>query len=328
MTQAVTGADVHATAGGGPARRSHAVVLWAMIGLVWVVVCARAVAGWVGSSDFGAAPILTQDAMPTGAMVMLRIVEVLSVAVLLASIWFLTIKPWRERREVRIETLMIIGGVFGFVADSFLNVYSYLFAFNSHSVNLGTWVRWLPFRHADAPHTYGEALLWGLPMYVYFCSALAAMGIALRNRWVAKHPETSDTLVLVGMWVGFFVFDFVVENAIIRTSQAYSFVRTTGSLTLWPGSQDQFPIYESICVAFVAMGFAAVRLSADRSPDGVSFLERGLTDLPRRIRFPVRLLAAIGYCAIVLIMLYHLPVNWLGITGDSVAHLPSYLQAR
>lgn len=328
MTQAVTAAAPTTATKPASARRSHAVVPWALVGLAWAVLCLWAVGHWVTSSAFGAAPILPGDSMSTGATAMLRIIEVASVLVLVASFWFLSVKPWRERREISIEALLFIGGVFGFVADSFLNVYTYLFAFNSHSVNLGTWVRWLPFHHAGAPTGYGEALLWGLPMYVYFCSALAAMGLALKDRWVARHPNASETTVIVGLWVGFFVFDFVVENLIIRTSDAYSFVRTARPLTLWAGSQYQFPIYESICVAFVAMGFAAVRISADRSPDGVSFLERGLTDLPRRLRFPVRLLAAIGYCAVVLIMLYHLPVNWLGITGDSVAHLPSYLEAH
>jgi hypothetical protein len=42
----------------------------------------------------------------------------------------------------------------------------------------------------------------------------------------------------------------------------------------------------------------------------------------------VRLLAAIGFCVCTLFCVYHLGFNWLGTNGDSVAPLPSYLQAR
>jgi len=309
----------------GPAPRSHGVVVWAVVGLIWTALCVKVITGWVTGPDFGPAPVLGPDVMGDGKVVALRALEVLSVLVLVVSAWKLAWIPWRRTRKVSIEALMIVGGVLAFVADSFLNVYDFLFSFNANSVNLGAWSASLPFHHADVPTGYGEALLWGLPMYVYFCSALGALGLALRARARARWPEASETLLLTGMWLFFLVFDFVVEVAIIRLTEAYSFVRTQESLTLWAGSQYQFPVYESICVAFVAMGFAAVRMSADASPDGLSFVERGLPDLPRRTRAVARTLAAIGYAAVVLIICYHLPFNWLSLGGGSVADLPSYL---
>jgi len=35
--------------------------------------------------------------------------------------------------------------------------------------------------------------------------------------------------------------------------------------------------------------------------------------------------AVIGFYIFALIMMYHLPFNWLGVTGDSMADLPSYM---
>lgn len=308
-----------------PRSPSHGVVVWAVVGLAWTILCVRVVTGWVTGPDFGPAPNLGPDVMSDPKIVALRVLELLSVAVLLASAWKLAWQPWRRERKVSIEALMIVGGILGFVADSFLNVYDFLFSFNANSVNLGAWSASLPFHHADVPTGYGEALLWGLPMYIYFCSALGAMGLALRARARVRWPDVSETLLLTGMWVFFLVFDFVVENAIIRLTEAYSFVRTQESLTFWAGSQYQFPVYESICVAFVATGFAAVRMSADASPDGLSFIERGLGDLPKSLRSLARLLAAVGYSAVVLIVCYHLPFNWLSVGGGSLADLPSYL---
>ncbi|MCW2856594.1 MAG: hypothetical protein JWR52_2209 [Marmoricola sp.] len=314
------------TTGMRPAARTHGVVVWAVIGLAWVALCVKVLISWVTGPDFGPAPIVGPDVMATGKIVALRVLEVLSVLVLLASAWRMAWVPWRRDRVIRIEALLIVGGVLGFVADSFLNVYDFLFAFNAHSVNLGAWNGSLPFHRTHAPTGYGEALLWGLPMYIYFCCALGAMGLAVRKRARARWPRVSDTVLVTGMWVFFLAFDFVVENAIIRLTDAYSFVRTQGGLTLWAGSQYQFPIYESICVAFVATAFAAIRMSADADEGGASFIERGLIDLPGRTRLAVRTLAAVGYSAVVLIICYHLPFNWLSVGGASLAHLPSYLK--
>jgi hypothetical protein len=45
------------------------------------------------------------------------------------------------------------------------------------------------------------------------------------------------------------------------------------------------------------------------------------------MRTPLRLFAVIGFSAAVMLALYHLPFNWLGVTGSSMADLPSYLLA-
>lgn len=308
----------------GPVPR-HSVVLWAALGAVWAVFCVVVVVRWIGSSGFGPAPVVPGDAMPTHSLAMLRVVEGASVLVLLASAWILAAKPWLRSHEVTIEGLLILGGVLAFIADSALNLYAFLFSFNSHSVNLGSWSAQLPFHHAGVPTGYGEALLWGLPMYIYFCSGLAAMGLWVRRKVRERHPALSDTLVMVGMWLGFVVFDIVVENLIIRLSEAYAFVQTQKGLTLWAGRSYQFPVYESLLVGFVAMGFAAIRISAERDPAGRSFIERGVDELPQRLRLPTRALAAIGYSAVVLLVCYHLPFNWLSLGGGSYADLPSYL---
>jgi len=162
-------------------------------------------------------------------------------------------------------------------------------------------------------------------MYIYFCAALGAVNAAAARRIRRRFPRLSTPSILCLLGIGDFVFDFVVENAIIRLTEGYSFVRTRESLTLWPGEQYQFPIYECVLVVCVAMAFTYARWSADESPDGLSVIERGTYDLPRRLQLPARAFAAIGFCAAVLMICYHLPFNWLSIGGSSFAELPSYL---
>jgi len=309
-----------------PVPKERAVVVWAMIGLVWLAVCAVALGKWFTSDAlFGPVSVPGPDVMPHRSLVGLRAVEVISTGVLGLAIWFLAVRPFRASRRVSVDALLILGGLAAFVMDGWLNLYGFLFAFNANSVNLGVWTAYLPFRHADAPARYAEALLWGLPMYVYFCSALGAVGSRWLHRLRRRFPTLSFTSLLAILYVGFFAFDFVVENAIIRTSEAYSFVQTERGLTLWPGSQFQFPVYECVLVAFVAMAFTAARYSADVAADGLAFYERGTQHLPAWSRLPVRAVAAVGYCAVVLFVCYHLPFNWISIGGDSIADLPSYL---
>jgi len=162
-------------------------------------------------------------------------------------------------------------------------------------------------------------------MYIYFAAGLGLIGVNVVQALRRRYPAISNASALAVVWIGDFVFDFVVENLIIRTTHAYSFARTQGELTVFDGAVHQFPVYESILVGCVATAFTALRLSALDAPDGLSHIERGALDLPARLRTPARCLATIGFSAAVLILCYHLPFNWLSVGGESLADLPSYL---
>ncbi|MUL65815.1 hypothetical protein BOO86_15175 [Mycobacterium sp. CBMA 234] len=306
-----------------PARKP--VLGWAVVGVVWLVVSAFTMWGWVTGLDFGAPPVLGPDQMPTGKLIGLRIVEFISTSVLAVAVYFLAWKPWRRDKRITLDALLLLGGIVGFVMDCWLNTRAVLFAFNAHSVNLGAWASSLPFHDPKVPSHYAESLLWGLPMYIYFCAALGFVGSMGARALRVRFPHLSVQGILAILFVCDFVFDFTVENLIIRSTDAYSFVQTNGALTLFAGAKYQFPIYESIFVAGVATAFTYARWSMDWDQDGLSVVEQGVLSLPPAYRLPVRTLAAIGFCATVLMLCYHLPFNWVSMTGHSFANLPSYL---
>jgi hypothetical protein len=78
-------------------------------------------------------------------------------------------------------------------------------------------------------------------------------------------------------------------------------------------------------VALLGVFFTGLRLSALDSPDGLSYVERGVGRLRPRLREPVRWLAVIGWAMLTLIVVYHLPFQFFGLSGDSMADLPSYM---
>jgi len=263
--------------------------------------------------------------MPLWNLVALRIFEGLSVALLVYLVWAYVVVPWRRTGALSLDGKFVLGGMAAFVADAFLNCYTYLFAWNAHNVNLGVWTAYLPFHNPAASSRYAESLLWGPPMYVYFCAGVAIVGcpayFALRSHW----PRLSNVSLLAIVFVGQFVFDFVVENLAIRLTHGYAYAQTYGPLTLWAGSQFQFPLYESFLVASLGLLYTWMRLQAVTSDDGLSPVERGLDRWSPALQSTVRTLAVIGFCCAATILIYHLPFNWLGIIGASKAHLPTYL---
>jgi hypothetical protein len=311
-----------------PSVRRGAVTVWALIGLFWLVIAAQAIVRWVLSdTDFAPAPTLGPDVMQTWNLVALRIFEALSMCVLLALIWFCVVTPWRRSGKLSLDGKFVLGGMAAFVADAFLNSYTYLFAWNANNVNMGVWTAYLPFHNPSSSSRYAESLLWGPPMYVYFCAGVAIAGtklyFTLRSRW----PTLTNVTLFSIIFGAEFVFDLVVENFAIRLTHGYAYAQTYAPLTLWPGSQFQFPLYESFLVAALGLLYTWMRIQAQESPDGLSSVERGFQRWPSSVQPAIRTMAVIGFCSAATILVYHLPFNWLGIVGHSMANLPSYLTA-
>jgi Spirocyclase AveC-like len=318
-------APTNATSDLPPLGRQGPATFLALVGIIWLVVSVEVIVRWVGSDEFRPAPKIGPDVMPDWRLVALRVFEVISLAVMLAFIWYCVVKPLRATRRLSLDGMFVIGGIICFVADAFLNVQHYLFAWNSENVNRGIWVRFMPFHSPDAPSRYAESFLWGPPMYIYFCAGVAIVACyetkKVRRRW----PAMSKFTLFVLIFIGEFIFDFVVENVVIRTTHAYAFARTYEPLTLWAGKVYQFPIYESILVAFVGCVFTWARMEAEERPPGQSPIEFGAQRWRPALQGWVRNLAVLGFCVITLVLGYHLPFNWLGLIGTSVAGLPTYL---
>lgn len=139
-------------------------------------------------------------------------------------------------------------------------------------------------------------------------------------------PRITDAQLFVVIWVCEFVFDVVVENTIIRGTHAYAFPKTFGPLMLRKGEVHQFPIYESVLAATLGSAYTSARMVAIEDPKGLSPVERGYERWPKMLQAPVRAFAVLGFCAAATILIYHLPLNWLGLIGDSTSILPSYMR--
>ena len=310
-----------------PAERVRGgVTVWAAIGIFWIVLSAQAYIRWLASdTEFAAAPLLGPDELEHWRLIGLRIVEAISVAVLAGFVWFCVIRPWLRTGRLSLDGKFVLGGMVAFSSDVILNLREYLFAWNANNINMGSWASFLPFHSADSSSRYAESIVWGPPMYVYFCAGVAIVACSYATRLRTRYPGMSNVTLFSLIWVGEFVFDIVVECVIMQTTHAYAYTRTVSWLTLWPGEVHQFPLTEAILVATLGCFYTWMRMAALEHPQGLSPVERGFQRWPQRLQAPIRTLAVIGFCSAATVLIYHLPTNWFGLAGDSYARLPSYL---
>jgi hypothetical protein len=140
----------------GQLARTGSATVWAAIAVFWLIIAIQALVRWVFSPDFGPAPLIGPDRMPTWNLVGLRVFEGLSLALLMGLVWFCVVVPWRRTGRLSLDGKFVIGAMAAFVADAFLNSYTYLFAWNADNVNLGVWTAFLP---ASSPST-SSSRIW------------------------------------------------------------------------------------------------------------------------------------------------------------------------
>jgi hypothetical protein len=300
--------------------------VWVVVGVVLAALAVTTWTRWILSGqELGAVAVLGPDVMPTWRLVLLRISEALSVLEMGTLIYLVAIRPLRRGHGLGLDAKITAGCLLGSVSDGFLNTHEYLFAWNQRSINAGSWSSFLPFAAPDHSSRYAEGIVWGTPMYTYFCIGVALIAVPaiqrMRRRWPGLRNGTALTVVFACACA----FDLVVENLFIRLDHGYAYAKTPSSITLFAGSQYQFPLYEMVLVAALGVFFTNLRLSAADSPDGRSWPERGLDRLPYRLQSPASWLAVIGASMTAFLLIYHLPFNWFGLIGDSTADLPSYL---
>ena len=304
---------------GTPVSLSRTPVLgWAALGLVVTLFSLVTVGRWWGSADQFMPVVLTPElAMPAAGVHRIRLLEAVSSAIAVAALCLGLLRPWWRSGQAPIQGLVMVGALVSYVFDTTVNYDGYVMAWNVHSLNFGTWAAFFPGH--SGPVRYAEALLWGPPMYVYFGVVLGSIQWAVfraGQRALGRWPAA-----LLGVAVAFML-DMLAEVFIIHATEAYAWARVVGALSLWPGTQGQFPLDESLWVAVYSSLYVLLLSSAARG--GESFVERGVGRLPRATHLPVRALAAVGFASVPTLV-YFTGFYAFSRFADTAAPLPVYL---
>lgn len=294
------------------------VVLWALAGALFSCFSAYVFGAWLLSAEaFVAVPITEADAMPAHTLMCLRALEGLSVLVALAGFYAYLIRPWLRSGHAPLAGLLLVGALITYVLDTTVNFSDYHMAWNKHSFNRGTWAAFFPGH--SGPTQYAEAWLWGPPMYMYFGVVLAAIQLQVFDR---LRPRLGMLGAVLLAFTAAFAFDLVAESAIIQLTHAYAWPYTVGALSLWVGTQFQFPLYESLLVAIYASLYSVLIYSGRGGK--LPWIERGSEVFSGGVQLLVRLFAATGFAALCT-AIYFGGFYLFSQFADSQVVMPAYL---
>lgn len=302
-------------------RPSLTVLVWGAVGLGWLAIALSGWGQWILSDDFAPAP-KGADVISDAHLFWIRVIDVGSAAAGVALAWFFLIRPAWGAKRLTMDGMIFLACAVSFFVDPVINQFEYTFAWNAHVLNMGSWAAYVPFH--GGPTDFAEGIAWAWAQYLYMGLAAAVLGCWIIGRLRARRPGISNLSAFSALFGLYAVADFVLENLFIRT-EVYSYARTWKALTLFDGSQYQFPLYESMAVATFATGWTYFRLSWQER--GTPFVAAGLERLTLgpRARTALVFASVVGFGAAWVFISYFGPWSWLSVNADSVARLPSYM---
>jgi hypothetical protein len=303
---------------------SGGVLVWAGLGALWLAFIGIGGGWWVlHSSHFGPAPTGADQLSPLH-LVFIRSFEIASIAVTIWFIWAFLVVPVRAGQGLTRDGMLVLGTTCAYFIDPLVNVFHYTFAYNAHELNLGSWDQVFPL-HAGPPTHFAEGIAWALPQYVYFGAGGGLIACWAFKRLQDRWPNITKVQCFAIYLAGFFVFDTILEYACVRF-ELYTYAITWTPLTIDPGSQYQWPLYEGLISGLYSAGIVYVRVCWAEGRQ--SFVDRGIERLTISPpgKTAVLALAVIGFCAAWAFLAWFAPWSWQSSGATSVADIPSYMR--
>lgn len=299
-----TSVDVEATL----REKNGRAVAWAWIlnGGLWLALIVYVLTMWVVSGDFETNTI-GRGQEPTWFVVLVRVVEVLFGVVFTGFLlWHFVIRPKIRTKRFTFTGLYFMAGFLMFVQEPWLNWTSYQFLYSTTFVNFGSFLRWVPGWSSPNGKLIPFPLVY-MAAYIWMSAFAGYLGSRYMARRRAKDP-TIGTARMIGqtlLWM--LLFDFILEFVMVRT-QLISFASTIKELTLWAGTDHQWPLYEPFHWAGTWLLLACIHFFRDDR--GRSLPERHIDKLPIRregTRTFLRFLAIMGACQLTILVAFNLP---------------------
>jgi hypothetical protein len=305
------------------ARQIRPVVVWASIGAVFVAIGIYSWAGWILGGRATPTPTGVTP-VPTSDYVFGLVVQVLTVTAVIATIVYVVRGCLRERRWT-FDASLLCGMVLMTWQDPGINYLVSQFSYSSVLFNFGSWTSDIPGWVSPRANLLPETLMTLLAYF--FCAGIVIGTCGLLRKFVVpRFPNMSNAKIIAVICVLMIVLDFIMETSLAH-GHVISYYSVIKSWTLWPGTDHQFPIYESL--VWGVTGWAPfVALRWFRDDKGRSFVERGLDQMRISNKFKnvltVLAIAAatnFGYFA------YNLAFAFIGtqVDLDSSHVYPSYL---
>lgn len=234
------------------------------------------------------------------------------------AIYFFLIKPWRLERRITTDGMLL--GAFGllFFQDPLLNYLNTWCTYNSWLWNRGSWVQdipgWVSWGKPGA--MMPEPMLMNAPGYSFGVLMCTMLGCWVMRKAKLRWPNLGVAGLLAVLVVFTFFFDIVMEGFFLMPMGLFTYPGAIRSLSIFPGTYHQYPIYQGLMWGAVQAGFCSLRYFTDDR--GRTFVERGLEHVKggELKKQSMRFLAIFAAVSMFFFVFYNLPAQWFGMHAD------------
>ena len=300
-----------------PSASFNPVQTWAFLGGAILAVQLYVWAKWVTGPYFVRVPPGPSDP-PTWMKTVLTVWTGVICIGLPVALYYIVIKPWRRERRITTDGMLLVAFGLLFFQDPLLNYLNTWCTYNTWMWNRGSWVMdvpgWVSWNKPGA--MMAEPLLMNAPGYSYGVLLCTMLGCWVMRRAKLRWPNLGIPGLLGVLIVFTFFFDIVMEGLFLMPMGLFTYPGAIRSLSVFPGTYHQYPIYEGLLWGAVQAGFCSLRFFTDDR--GRTFAERGLERIQGGAvkKQSMRFLAIFGALSTFFFVFYTIPAQWLAMHAD------------
>jgi hypothetical protein len=288
--------------------------LWVLHGAGWFALAWYCWTAWVVSGDFTTNTI-GRGQEPDWYVNLMRGWEVFALVVSIAILWWFVARPKLKTGRLSFDGLFVLGCAMMFFQEPWINWTSLQFLYSSTSVNFGSWLGHIPGWSSPNPELVPVSA-WAGTAYLWLVAIPALTGAWLMRRLRTRDPAIGRWKMIALTYLAFCVFDLVLESFITRT-QLFSYGSVVPELSIFAGTDHQFPLYETV---FWAGTYTVLTcLVFFRDDQGRSLPERGIEKLQigsARLTTFARYLAIMGVCQLAILFTYNIPYQLMALHSE------------
>jgi hypothetical protein len=290
------------------------VQVWAALGVLFLALELYVFTSWITSGEATPTPA-GPDSVPRLTVVVARLWELQVVVAVVACVYLVFVRHWRRERRLSADALMCLGALLVVWQDPAEFYTQPWMTFNPAFVNFGSWAGKIPGTLNPNAHLFAEPILVAPGFYFAMILACAAFANAIMRRAKTYCPNLG--------WLGLFTVPFCVlcvVNLLVEVLAArlevLAYPGAIRSLSIFPGSRYQVPLYQVALMSGAMTAFAFLRYFRDEH--GRTVAEGGLDQLglTARAKTVVRVFALGGILNVVMLAVYMVPINWFGLHAD------------
>jgi Spirocyclase AveC-like len=291
--------------------------LWITWGVLWLALIVYVWGAWILSGDFSTNTI-GRGQEPTWYVVAVWVVQI-GLGVILSAwiLWHFVIAPKLRTGRLSFDGLFFLACWLMFFQEPWMNWINLQFLYATTFVNFGSWLNHIPgwslpnARLIPVPVVYGMAYLW-----------MVGLGGWAGSRYMTRQrrldPARSNGRLLWQTFGVMVLIDLIGEGVMTHL-QLISYPRTIASVTLWAGTDHQFPLYESLIWPSTFILISSLHFFRD--DQGRTFVERGIDRIGIRngkLHTFARFAAIAGFCQLAILVTFNIPYQIVGLHAGPV----------